>query len=206
MGFPQCNTDDLRRNNYFFCDPSPNDRSSDHLNNSISLASWQPSILVLFAKLLEGTVGVWSQVYKSYMRTAQKLEVGFGITTFVNALVHCSLSVAPRLMKEITGEITGIAPVNDVVVSVIFYLLPEFLIAVGSYAHAVRRSGVGFFVVLVLGILLIVFYCWLLITGIAFMGPLSRMRIYFGLSPALFAALCMGCGIVYESSRPKGRG
>ena len=94
------------------------------------------------------------------------------------------ISVIPSLMK-----ITDISPERYLLGSFVFLLLPELLIAVGAYKHSTRQSSIGFILLLIFGSLVIVFYGWLLLTGIAFYGPNGSFQVFFGLSPALFAAL-----------------
>jgi hypothetical protein len=123
------------------------------------------------------------------MRTAQKLEIGFGITTFVTASLYFVIFVVPLLLATGMSEKPDRLRGSDLVVSAIFFVLPEFLIAVGAYTHAAKRSMVGFILLLVLGIILIGFYGWSWVTGAAFYSEKNEIIVYFFLSPSLFAAL-----------------
>jgi len=118
------------------------------------------------------------------MKTGQKLEIGFGIATFVMALMNFLFFSAPSLNK-----ITDIPSERYLLISFIILVLPEFFIATGAYSHSAKQSRVGFILLLFFGILLVMFHGWLLVTGIAFYGPNAAPQVWFGLSPAFFAVV-----------------
>lgn len=120
------------------------------------------------------------------MKIVQKLEVFFGISTFVIALLNFLFFVIPS-----SKNATDMSPEKYLFWCFVFLVLPELLLAIGTYIHVVKQNIFGLGLLLVFGILLMLLYGTLILTGIAFYGSKNLSSVLFGLLPGVFAALTM---------------
>jgi hypothetical protein len=118
------------------------------------------------------------------MKNVQKLEVFFGISTFVIALLNFLFFVIPS-----STNVIDTSPEKYLFWCFVFLFLPELLLAIGTYIHAVKQNIFGLGLLLIFGVLLILFYGMLLLTGIAFYGAKNFSSVLLGLLPSVFAAL-----------------
>jgi hypothetical protein len=81
------------------------------------------------------------------MRLAQRIELIFGIATGVLEVITVGvLEVTEASGNEVAASIVG---------SLLFFLLPGLLVAVGSYLHVLRRRTIGL-LMLVIGTLFLI--------------------------------------------------
>jgi hypothetical protein len=93
------------------------------------------------------------------MKTVQKLEIVFGLATFVGTLIYfcimLRLIVGKRENDEIYREVFSLA---------IPTIIPGLMVGIGSVAHSVRKSSIGLNALLFGGTVLV------LVFGLSFLG------------------------------------
>lgn len=116
------------------------------------------------------------------MKTIQRLELFAGTATFITALLAFIFVLFPSIKDDgnVSAELRFFW-------CIVFFVLPEFLIALGSYVHAVNRSIAGFFIILIFSVPLILVYALSATTSVLFSDEIP-FKSLLGLSPALFAA------------------
>lgn len=75
------------------------------------------------------------------MKLAQRIELIFGIATGVVEIITVGiLEVTEPSGKEVAASIVG---------SLLFFLVPGLLVAVGSYLHVIRKTIIGLVMLLI---------------------------------------------------------
>lgn len=114
------------------------------------------------------------------MRTIQKLELFAGIATFVAMIMFIYFVDVPlsRKIAEQYNDLSGYHWMQ----TFLLLILPSLVVAISSYAHALKNNKVALSLILLIGGILSFLYGIGFLTGAAFEG-----HILIGVSPGLFA-------------------
>ena len=94
------------------------------------------------------------------MKTVQKLEIFAGLATFALALIGSFTNFDLKVKNADTSIIGFLAG------ALLMAILPSFLVAVGSYTHAVKQSKLGLILLLTFGSIIVLFYGFSFLVGL----------------------------------------